>query len=264
MTLLLGWLALCVAPVALAHEVSTIHKAGLCHSPISRSFPLFSSPVCSNDTLLTKYLPGNSHNPSNRAWTRASSCTANGTAEYCIFVSSTFANGRGIAVLTSPDRADYIANLPGFTDPGALALENSDEDPELARFKLVHVPGKDMGLVATQPFQLGDHIMTFTPAVVIDYGIFDDLPEADLHRLQAEAVDYLPSELRGRFLNLSTHDGASGYVQRVEKILRTNAFDVDVEDENTNGLYVVFPESRSRPSSPTRPPVSVPFSSCRV
>lgn len=247
MTPLISWLALCAAPVALAHQISSINnKAGLCHSPLSRSFPLLSTPVCSNDTLITKYLSGDSHSPSNRAWTRASSCTANGTAEYCIFVSSTFANSRGIAVLTSPDRADYIANLPGFTDPKVLAHENRDEDPELAKFKMVHVPGKDMGVVATQPFQQGDHIMTFTPAIVIDYAMFDELPEADMHRLQAEAIDYLPTELRGRFLNLSTHDGASGYIERVDKILRTNAFDVDVEDENTNGLYVVFPESLSR------------------
>jgi hypothetical protein len=217
---------------------------------------LLSTPVCSNDTLITKYLPGDSHNPANRAWTRAASCTANGTAEYCIFVSSTFANGRGIAVLTSPDRADFIANLPGFADPEALAHENVDEDPELSKFKMVHVPGKDMGVVATQPFQRGDHIMTFTPAIIIDYAMFDDLPEADMHRLQAEAVDYLPSELRGRFLNLSTHDGASGYVERVEKILRTNAFDVEVEDENTNGLYVVFPESRSWSPNPVFSPVA--------
>lgn len=243
---LLGWTALCVAPAALAHEISSPlhHKAGLCHSPLSRSFPLLSTPVCSNDTLITKYLPGDSHSPANRAWTRASSCTANGTAEYCIFVSSTFANGRGIAVLTSPDRADYIASLPGFTDPQALAHENVDEDPEVSKFKMVHVPGKDMGVIATQPFQRGDHIMTFTPAIVIDYAMFDELPEADMHRLQAEAIDYLPSNLRGRFMNLSTHDGASGHLERVDKILRTNAFDVDVDDENANGLYVVFPESQ--------------------
>ncbi|KAL1875236.1 SET domain-containing protein 5 [Diaporthe australafricana] len=242
---LLGWFALCVAPLAVAHDISSstpMHQAGLCHSPLSRSFPLLSTPVCSNDTLITKYLSGDSHSPANRAWTRASSCTANGTAEYCIFTSSTFANGRGIAVLTSPDRADFIANLPGFTDPELLAGENQDEDPELSKFKMVHVPGKDMGVVATQPFQRGDHIMTFTAAIIIDYAMFDDLPEPDMHRLQAEAIDYLPSDLRGRFLNLSTHDGASGYVERVDKILRTNAFDVDVEDENTNGLYVVFPE----------------------
>jgi hypothetical protein len=248
--ILLSWLALCTASVALAHDVSSTHKAGLCHSPLSGSFPLLSTPVCTNDTLITKYLPGDSHSPSNRAWTRASSCTANGTTEYCIFVSSTFANGRGIAVLTSPDRADYIANLPSFTDPEVLAHENKDVDPQLAKFKMVHVPGKDIGVVATQPFQRGDHIMTFTPAIVIDYGMFDDLADADMHRLQAEAIDYLPSELRGRFLNLSTHDGASSHIERVEKILRTNAFDVDVEDENTNGLYVVFPESKpwSHPS----------------
>lgn len=238
----------CAASVAFAKDVTdSLHRhdvhdiPGYCHSPISRSFPLLSSPICANDTLATKYQAS----PARTRWTRASSCSTsvNGTNEFCVFVSSTFANGRGIGVVASPERADYLANLPSFTDENILKGENEEYDPEKAPFKFVHVPGKDMGVVATRPIYRGDHLMSFTPAVVIDYGVFNDLPEAEVLRLQTEAVDQLPSSLKAKFLDLSTHDGASDHVERVEKILKTNAFDVDITDDREYGLYVVFPES---------------------
>lgn len=234
---------LCTAPVLLAARElhSHIQTAGYCHSPLLGSFPLLSNPICSHETLTTKYQAVDSHSPVNRAWTRASSCSANGTEEYCIFTSSTFANGRGISVLTSPDRAEYIANLPAFTKQDRLKDYNKDQG-ERSKFKMVHVPGKDMGVVATEPFQRGDHIMSFTPAIVIDYAAFENIEASDIHRLQAEAIDLLPQDLRSRFLNLSTHDGAEGYYQRVDKILSTNAFDVEIQDGKDAGLYVVFPE----------------------
>ncbi|CAN8096393.1 unnamed protein product [Discula destructiva] len=240
----------CAAAAALAHDISDsllrqhhIHEIlGHCHSPILHSFPLLSSPICGNDTLTTKYEA--SHTPV-AAWTRASSCTANvnGTDEYCVFTSATFAAGRGISVVTSPQRADFLANLPAFTR-GEVVLkhENAEPDRDGAPFEFVHVPGKDMGVVATRPIYRGDHLMSFTPAVVIDYGAFDTLAPEEVRRLQTEAADQLPLNVKGRFMDLSTHDGASDHVERVEKILRTNAFDVSVLDDGETGLYVVFPE----------------------
>lgn len=235
-----------IAPVAVAHEASSsLHSAGYCQAPVLRSFPLLSSPTCSHDTLTTKYQAGNTRNPPNSAWTRASSCTGNGTEEYCVFVSSTFGNGRGLSVVTSPERAEYIANLPAFTNSLALERANKEPDPAQAPYAYVHVPGKDMGVVATRPIYRGDHLMTFTPALIVDYGAFENLAEGDTQRLQTEAIDHLPNDLRVKFLNLSTHDGASNHLERVDKILKTNAFDIEIGDANENGLYVVFPESRS-------------------
>lgn len=250
MMMLVGVLTSLVAPVALAKQVqlspasSSLGSAGFCHSPILRSFPLLSSPMCSPDTLTTKYQASDAVTPANKAWSRASSCTANGTEEYCVFISSTFAHGRGLGVVTSPARAEYIANLPGFTDANALRLENAERGDEMVPYEFVHVPGKDMGVVAKRPIYRGDHLMSFTPALVIDYGAMENLPEPDMQRLQVEAIDHIPSELRGRFLNLSTHSGASEHLERVDKILRTNAFNVEIMDEGEHGLYVVFPESR--------------------
>ena len=247
----------CAATTALAHDISgslhahDVHNIpGYCHldSPVQHSFPLGSTPsICAHDAhdnLTTKYQAS----PAATApvWTRATSCTANGngTEEYCVFTSATFAFGRGISVVASPQRADYLANLPAFADGDVtLEYENVEREGDAAPFKFVHVPGKDMGVVATRPIYRGDHLMSFTPAVVIDYGTFTALAPDEWRRLQAEAVDALPSRVKGMFLDLSTHDGAEGHLQRVEKILKTNAFDVDIRDESDQSLYVVFPES---------------------
>lgn len=248
----------CLAAAARAHDASSsdpfhVHTGGYCQYPsLSSSFPLRSTPVCTNDTHITKYQPaGPLRSAANHAWTRALSCTANGASdEYCVYVSSTFSRGRGIGVLTTPERAEFIADLPAFADPGALAGVNTDPDPELSPYEFVHVPGKGMGVVARRPIYRGDLLMAFTPAIVIDYGAFENLPPADVQRLQAEAIDHLPAQVRERFLNLSTHDGASDYLEKVDKILRTNAFDVDISDSDVNSLYVVFPECR--PPTPLR------------
>lgn len=144
----------------------------------------------------------------------------------------------------SPERADFIASLPSFTNEHVLRPENKDYDPESTPYKFVHVPGKDMGVVATRPIYRGEHLMSHTPAVMIDYGAFDDLSESERMRLLTEAVDQLPSSLRTKYLDLSTHDGASNHVEKVHKILKTNGFDVDVLDDREQGLNVVFPESK--------------------
>lgn len=241
-----GLIVTALATVALGHEASHhVHNLGYCHSPTSRAFPLLSNPICSLDTPVTKYQAALGHGAAERAWTGASSCTANGTDEYCVFVSSTFGGGRGLAMITRPERADFVANLPAFTDERALAIENKEPDPETAPFEFVHVPGKDMGVVAKRPIHRGDHLMSFTPAIIIDNGAFETLSRVDVERLQVEAADRLPTSLRHKFMNLSTHDGAADHTQRVDKILRTNAFDVEILDNDEYGLYVVFPESWS-------------------
>lgn len=245
-------LTTCAAAATLAHDSSNaLHShhiyniPGYCHAPVLGSFPLLSSQAGANDTLTAKHQVSHA----SPAWTRASSCTANanGTDEYCVFASATFGGGRGISMVTSPQRADYLAGLPAFTrGDTVLQHDNKERDAATLPYEFVHVPGKDMGVVAKRPIYRGDHLMSFTPAIAVDYGAFDALGTAEVQRLQGEAIDQLPPRLRGAFMNLSTHDGALGYEQTVDKILKTNAFDVEIRDQSAYGLYVVFPESKWR------------------
>ncbi|KAK9414204.1 hypothetical protein SUNI508_02303 [Seiridium unicorne] len=181
-------------------------------------------------------------------WPVSTPCARNGTEEYCVYSNPNFA-GRGISILTNPIRAVEIGKSSAFANPETLGPIDQLNAEESSKWKVEGVPGKGMGLIATRNLQMGDHIMSTTASVMIDYELFYDVSEADLLDMQVAAVGNLPDKHRGIFLNLSTHDDAADYITQVEKIITTNSFDIQntgiitkkYESEEEN-FYTVFPE----------------------
>jgi hypothetical protein len=236
-------LPLYAALAAAKEAISSFPGAfGICRSPAHTSYPLFPDlAVCSRDGIVSAY---DGVKPSE--WTHSSPCWRNGTTEFCIFSSSSFAENRGVSILTTPKRASNMARQPAFTNPEAIKGMNQDivhDRPHV--YKVVPMEGKGMGVVATRPLALGDHIMSNTASVMVDYGAFEQVPEREIQKLQASGIDYLPRAHRTRLMNLSTHSKIEGHHKLVEKILATNAFDIDNEDGEDYSFYVVFPESKS-------------------
>jgi len=241
------WLALSVATASGHSAISNQHRFGICSSPSWRSNSLFVDlGVCARDGLVTQDDGVDYETQRNGSvWTFASPCYGEGDDEYCTFSSPDFANGRGISIVTTRKRADYLANLPAFTDPDRIRELNQDlVETTYKNYKVVPIPGKGMGIVATRALNRGDLIMSNTFSMAVDYGAFEKLPREEILRLQTAATDYLPSQHRSHFLNLSTHDDIDGYDLRIEKVLATNAFDIVVEDEHDFDLYMVFAESK--------------------
>ncbi len=251
-----------LAPWPSASPVSSI---GICRSPSlwSSSSPLLRNvAVCSTsdpyaelyaelDTDLDAELDAELA----ASWSHTAPCYRNGTTEYCMFSSTSFADGRGISILTTPWRAHHFTQQPAFAQPEVLRGINRDfgdaaDDADSYRhpYEVVEIPGKGMGVVAARPLAAGDLIIANTASVLVDYGAFESVPPADMQMLQGAAVDHLPAFHRTRLLNLSTHSHIDGYLARVEKLLATNAFDIDVDDDEDSSFYVVFPESKSPPT----------------
>lgn len=234
-------LLLCLASASARESISNQLNIGICRSPSWPSLPLLQDPgVCSREAAASR--------PDldlASIWTHTSPCYGNGTTEFCVYSSSTFAENRGITVLTTAQRAMYIAQKPAFTNPEVIKGVNQDlvREREL-NYDLVEMPGKGIGVVAKKFLNRGDHIISNTASVIIDYAAFESVPEAEIYRLQAIGIDYLPSQHRSRFLNLSTHSQTEGYEKKVEKLLTTNAFDIEFDDDSEYGLFVVFPESK--------------------
>lgn len=183
-------------------------------------------------------------------WAHSTPCMANGTLEYCVYSNPDFA-GRGISILTSPSRAVEIARSAAFARPlGGGEEEGPLNAAESPRWKVAMVPGKGMGLIATRNLEAGDHIMSSTPSIMVDYNLFSHASDAVVKQLEVAAADYLPSHHRGAFLNLSTHDDATDYESQVSKIILTNSFDIQQKDIVTKKeseddyYYTVFPESK--------------------
>lgn len=190
-----------------------------------------------------------------RLWPISTPCARNGTREYCVYSNPGFASGRGISIITSASRAASIAKSAAFSSSSSTA---DDEDSPLndaaanPPWRVDDVPGKGKGLTATRNLELGDHIMSTTASVMIDYNVFYDVTlTEELQDLQVAAVGALPEDHRdGVFMGLSTHDGAADHAERVSKIILTNSFDIQISgvvakrhDEDEENFYTVFPES---------------------
>lgn len=153
--------------------------------------------------------------------------------------------------MTSPKRAARLAQSTSLTDP---MLHSKTERLNLAtnpKWEVRAIPGKGMGIIATGHLSLGDHVMSATPAVVQDSGIFD-LPGDLATELRLRAVERLPPVLRTAFLKLTTHDDVASLTERVEKILDVNSFELDIvgdvqDEEGEQSWLAVFPDSEHFP-----------------
>ena len=182
-------------------------------------------------------------------WAHSSPCFKSTKTDhnYCVFTDNGFAEGRGTSFVTTAERADHLATYPAFTEPDTIRGMNQDLVRTLpAVYAMQEFPGKGMGLVAKSDIRRGDLIMANTVSLMIDYRVFDDLPDDEWMELQALAVDHLPGPHRSTLMNLSTHNaGDLPHHERVNKITTTNAFDIDAgegDEEQDSGFFVVFPE----------------------
>ncbi|OIW33767.1 SET domain-containing protein [Coniochaeta ligniaria NRRL 30616] len=186
---------------------------------------------------------------SQHSWTRSSPCfrSKGNKHEYCVFTDSTFAENRGTTLVTTAERAAYLERIPAYTDPSVTKGINQDIiRTKPAKYKVEKIEGKGLGVIATGFINRGELIMANTVSLMFDYAAYENLERDDYLDIQAQAVDSLPEAHRRLILDMSTHDeGNFTYLELVEKITSTNAFDVDPDDDDVdqdNKFYVIFPE----------------------
>ncbi|KAK1979422.1 hypothetical protein LZ30DRAFT_783470 [Colletotrichum cereale] len=197
-----------------------------------------------------------SSSPSHPAWTHSTPCIKNSTSspEFCIYHAAGYA-GKGISIITDAERAAHITRSIGFTRPEELEGANKP----LPKFEIAKIPGKDYGLVATLPIRRGEEILRESASVLIDYAAFAHVSTEDIHKMQAHAVDYLPHPHRGEWLNMSSHGYQGDHISMVDKILVTNSFDVEMDDDRrADDFYAIFVNT-SRMNHDCRPNVDYWF-----
>lgn len=155
-----------------------------------------------------------------------------------VYTSKTFSGGRGMSIITTPDRIKDFANV----DP--LAEGTNEVDP-FAPFEERVIPGKGRGLFATRYIHRGERIFATTPLVLIDSAIVDEDEDVQ-ESLVKEAAEKLPPGSRESFWDMYAQNEAIPARSRVD----SNAFDVDVHGNNYFG---VMPESAVRTTQPSPP-----------
>jgi len=159
--------------------------------------------------------------------------TASQNETFCVFTYAEFAEGRGISLLTTPDIAEHI------TDRFAPELTEGINDVSNPPFERREMPGKGVGLVAKQDIQRGHLVHAHTPLVLFNRGA-ERMEEGDRIALQQLAVDQLPKSSRELFMDLMGHDET---LDRVDAIINTNAFQVELDDDIPELHNAILPET---------------------
>ncbi|KAK4239850.1 hypothetical protein C8A03DRAFT_32043 [Achaetomium macrosporum] len=230
------------ASLLLGHRgLSHAEICGLEHSTIP-----VGSPVCLIDPSYTVF-GKNSSRARRHSWTHSSPCSHGEWSEQpiCVFTDAIFAGERGISLVTTPQRANYLATTPAFVEPAVLEGINRGLNP--AKFEMRAIPGKGMGLIATAYIQRGDLLMAENPSLMVDYRAFNELTKVQYTSLQGHAVSNLPSSHSAIVLNLSAHTTDTSHLtleEHVDLIASTNCFDIDPDEgdeDQHNSFYSLFP-----------------------
>ncbi|KAK2591723.1 hypothetical protein QQS21_010577 [Conoideocrella luteorostrata] len=151
---------------------------------------------------------------------------SNASKPYHVYSAPGFADGRGISIITSPDRIKHFQRVAPFA-PGT----NDHTSPP---YKEELVAGKGRGLVATKMFHRGDKIFADTPILLIDADIFEDSEDLWV-TLEEEAVRKLPLESQRKFWELHGQPVQNPIAGRIDP----NAFELNTANAT---YYAVLPE----------------------
>ena len=97
------------------------------------------------------------------SWFASPECVGskeNSNDQFCLHTSNVFADFRGISILSKPQAAERILQLPAFAIEGVAGTVNDELDPPYSRQSL---PGRGFGLLANRTLYRGDRIMSKTP-----------------------------------------------------------------------------------------------------
>jgi hypothetical protein len=158
-------------------------------------------------------------------------------SELCVYTNSTFSNGRGISIFTTPEIATDFARLLPFQDPSALPSQgiNPPEGDDRAWY-IQNIPGKGVGMLAKREMKRGDLITAYTPYLLAHMENILSTPERE--RFLRIAIDRLPAASKEHYLGLATIFHEPSVV--VQDVVKANAFEMQVGGQMH---LAVFPET---------------------
>ncbi|KAI4618938.1 hypothetical protein J4E83_005889 [Alternaria metachromatica] len=199
-------------------------------------------------------------------WSHKPYCTASNYLptlgqKYCVYTSNT-TGPHGLSLIFPP-RSAHLASE--YLDDNPLDNFLTQKDAERLYFggqpwKIVDIPGKAKGVVATRKIKMYETFMVDQAAVVVDMGAEKTLSEAENKKLMKRAVDQLlvPAMIRDMS---SAHSGKSHEGENdgddeeegglEEAIMKTNAYGSTVAEVSSRALYPLISVGRDAVSTAT-------------
>lgn len=189
---------------------------------------------CSGALASDQFTTPNSSNPG--SWSHPPICTdilQNIGSKLCVYTSTSFSNGRGISIFTTPDLADQILTLPPFRDP---SFPHSNINAFSGNWYTKSLPGKGMGMLAKRDLKFKDRVTAYTPALLAY--LESELSTVEREKFFRIAVSQLPQATRDMYLSLATVYGIESV--KCQDVVKANTFQLEVGGHNH---LAVFPET---------------------
>lgn len=168
-------------------------------------------------------------------WTHAPECvnaTGRPGTEYCVYTNSRHGIG-GMSLITTPETAaasiDLLDEIEYPHPRGNSAGNGSDRWP----YKIVDMPGKGKGVVATRVIKQYEELMVDYASLVVDLVFPQALNREVGYDLLHTATDQLSDPRRVLTLGQSS----SVAQDAIENVLRTNAFHTVLADREHMALF---------------------------
>ncbi len=158
---------------------------------------------------------------------------SNTTRLDCLFTSTEFRNGHGMAMITTTATASHLVGAEAFSDK-PLPLASQRRGSQEPSYEIVPVQGKGRGVVARRRIRRGEILMVDVPALLVGISFLADTKPHHRRRLLKQALGQLPRETRENVYGL--HRSSSKY--EVDAILGPNSNTVMIAgDEVHIGLF---------------------------
>lgn len=155
--------------------------------------------------------------------------------KYCLYNSTRFAGGRGLAAITTAENIAKVKEVGDLLHEYEVSFNTDDEN---LPFHVAEVEGKGNGVVANHRLARGDPIMAHTPVLLIHQD-FKEEPDKDRqHQLLELALKSLPEQTADLFMGQMAHNPDE---HPVAARLTTNAFRLDLGGDDGQH-YGAFPE----------------------
>ncbi|KAK5628458.1 hypothetical protein RRF57_004173 [Xylaria bambusicola] len=171
----------------------------------------------------SSYVDSSVSSPTRNSWRTFPDCFE----EYCVYTNNGFFN-KGISLITTASNHARVAQIQIPQKDSILYQEKT---------RIVDIPGKGKGLVATRMIRRGERIMTANPALLVHRDAFRELSLEDINYLMDVAVDNLPKSRKESYMSQAGLMGS----HKITDILFTNSFQVTVGG-NDGFHYGNYPE----------------------
>lgn len=183
-------------------------------------------------------------------WTHAPVClntTRGPDSKYCVFTNSRHGIG-GISIVTTPQAAAANVDIlnerlkpaprprSGKGDNDTAAADASTGADDAPPYRIVPIPGKGVGVVATRRIAKHEAIMTDYAVLVVSMGFPIAVRRVAGYGLLRRAATQL-RESGGEDLIMNLDQSSSMAEDEVEAVLRTNAFHAPLGGEEHMALY---------------------------